>query len=141
MYFLNRSFLALSHFLFLLAGVKAWTKKYYLFSSLLFGMVVISLLNHELEEIYHYNDNTAIEWFEKSFSFSLIVGAIIQFHNYFDLQIVTLFILSLLAFFIGRFVYSSSHRTYIVSHSLWHLGSGYALLRLIEKLPKNTFIF
>ena len=141
MFFLNRSFLALSHFVFLLAGIHAWRKKYYLFSSLLFGMVVVSLLNHELEEIYHYNDTTAIEWFEKSFSFSLIVASIIQFHDYFDAEIVTLFTLSLVAFFIGRFAYISSHEMYVVIHSFWHLGSGYALLKLLDKLPTNTFIF
>ena len=124
--------LQFSHIIFFYAAYKAWKKKYYLFSCVLLGMLVISISTHYLEELYKYNDNTFIEWFEKAYALTTLIFSIIIFRKYFTLEIISYFLISTVFFIMSRNYYLKTHENYLLYHTVWHLGSGYALLKLIE---------
>jgi hypothetical protein len=124
--------LQVSHVVFFYAAYKAWKKKYYLFSCILLGMIVISIATHYLEELYNYNDETIVEWLEKAYALTTLIFAIVIFRKFFKFEIVCYFLIATVFFFVSRRMYVTRHNNYLVYHTVWHLGSGYALLKLID---------
>jgi hypothetical protein len=130
--------LQFSHVIFFYAAYRAWKKRYYLFSSVLLGLLVVSIATHHLEELYKYNDNTLIEWFEKAYALTALILSIIIFRKYFTLEVIFLFLISIGFFLVSRNMYLINHKHYLVYHTVWHVGSGFALLRLVENAKINN---
>jgi hypothetical protein len=130
--------LQFSHVIFFYAAYNAWKKRYYLFSCVLLGLLVISIATHHLEEIYNYNDNTFIEWFEKAYALTTLILSIIIFRKFFTPDVFCLFFISIVIYLLSRNMYLTSHKHYLVYHTIWHIGSGFALLRLIENAKVNN---
>jgi len=125
-----------SHALYLYAAVVAWTKKYYSYSAAMFGMVAFSLVNHRIEEVYN-DDKSLFEWFEKTSVLTVALLTTIQFRSNIDAASWALLSASLLLFLIARKAYYTpgGKDEYFLAHTVWHLGTGFVIIRIVEAAP------
>ena len=133
----SRWVLQASHLLYIYAAVKAWNKGYRKYSSLLAFMIFVSLLNHREESKHGYTPHSdALEWFEKTIVLITFTAGAVQFRGSIDLASWVLLLVSALFFLVGHTsYYSGEMRAYTAAHTLWHLGTGYALLKVISNAP------
>jgi hypothetical protein len=121
--------LEFSHVFYFWAAIVAWRKGYILYSIILFLTVTVSMINHYVEQT---NDATALEWFEKTVVIIMATYTIVAFRTKIDSISWVIFAISLVCFTIGHSTYEHQERyTYLIAHTLWHLGTGYAILRTI----------
>lgn len=124
-----------SHIFYLVAASRAWKKGYHAFAIALFAMVAVSMINHAAER--SASDTSALEWFEKTTVIFVGTFALAQFAATIDAVAWALLGGSLVFFMIGHSAYYQTSRMgeYYAAHTLWHLGTGYALLRVVESAP------
>ena len=126
----------ISHLFYFLAATLAWEKGYKPFSLALFAMITVSMINHRAEEIYG-DDTSALEWFEKTVVISVGTFAAIQFRDHVDIASWTILGFSIIFFAIGNSsFYAGRKREYLTAHTIWHLGTGFAILRIVKSAPK-----
>lgn len=131
-----------SHIFYFLAAIGAWNKGYKGFSLVLFAMIAISLMNHRAEQVYGI-DASALEWFEKIVVIVTSTYGAVIFRESVDRTSWLLIGASILFFIIGHAEYSlpNGKGAYISAHTLWHLGTGYALMRIVSTAPTNPSSF
>jgi hypothetical protein len=125
-----------SHLFYFLSAISAWNKGYKGFSIVLFTMIAVSLVNHRAEQIYNI-DSSALEWFEKIVVIITGTYAALLFREYIDATSWLLLGGSIVFFIIGAQEYYRPHgeTAYISAHTMWHLGTGFAILRIISSAP------
>lgn len=132
--------LQFSHVFYFLAALMAWRKGYRAFALALFVMIVVSMVTHRQEEISKttYADTSALEWFEKTTVIFVATYSAVQFNHYIDITSWVLLAFSAIFFIFGHTSYYSGRvREYLTAHTVWHLGTGLAILRVIKATPHN----
>ena len=131
-------FLQASHVLYFVAALGAWNKGYRGFSLALFAMIAVSLANHRYEQIRGV-DASALEWFEKTLVIITGIYGAILFREYIDRTTWLILGGSIILFWIGHIEYYqvNGDRAYTFAHTLWHISTGFAILRIISNAPNN----
>lgn len=134
-------FLQSSHALYVLASIKAWQKGYRGFSIFLTVMIALSLINHTREQMHPYSNalsNEVVEWMEKLYVGATIAYAAIEFRRFIS-QSNWIFIgICLFVYFYSDLQYYLKNMfSYVIFHSLWHLGTGSILIRIIDASPQK----
>jgi len=127
--------LQLSHVFYFIAGILAWQKGYKPFAVALFAMIVVSMVNHRAEQL-HNIDSSALEWFEKTVVLAVGTFGAIQFRDNVDLTTWAILGFSIIFFVIGNNSYFSGRsQEYLTAHTLWHVGTGISILRIVRSAP------
>ena len=127
-----------SHVFYFLAAIMSWEKGYRAFSLALFIMIAVSMVNHRSEERATSTniDTSALEWFEKSVVIGVATFAAVQFNTYIDITSWILLGFSASFFILGHTsYYAGRQKEYLTAHTIWHLGTGLAILRIIRATP------
>jgi hypothetical protein len=131
--------LQFSHVFYFLAATMAWEKGYKAFSLALFLMIAVSMITHRSEEVSKttYVDTSALEWFEKSVVIGVATFSAVQFNTYIDITSWILLGFSAAFFVLGHTsYYAGRQKEYLTAHTIWHLGTGLAILRVIKATPR-----
>ncbi len=125
--------LQVSHLVYLFSALLAWQKGYKLFSLLLFGMIIVSIANHYVQETLML-ENPLLEYFEKTLVVGVFITTAIQFRPYIRYTWI-LFILSFIFFLVGNISYYSvgGRNEYFIYHTIWHFGTGLVLYRILQR--------
>lgn len=131
-----------SHLFYFIAATIAWNKGYKGFSIALFVMIAVSLINHRAEELFN-DDASALEWFEKIVVIVTGTYGAVIFREHIDVQSWLILSLSIIFFCIGSLEYyrPGAKNNYIFAHTLWHIGTGYAIVRIVSAAPNNISSF
>ena len=114
----------------------AWKKGYTAFSLTLFVMIAVSMINHRSEEELGIIDTSALEWFEKTVVVGVATYAAVQFNGNIDIASWIILGFSAGFFILGHTsYYSGRQKEYLTAHTVWHLGTGLAILRIIQATP------
>ena len=125
--------LQLSHLIYLFSAAIAWNKGYRRFSLLLYGMIIVSIMNHYVQETLK-QQNFMLEIVEKCFVIAVFIATAIQFRPYIRYTWI-LFFLSFIFFIVGNSSYYSvgASKEYFLFHTIWHFGTGYVLWKIIDR--------
>lgn len=128
--------LEFSHLFYFLGALLAWKKGYIAYSLVLFLTLLVSIVNHYVEQ---FNDASALEWFEKTVVIIMATYTLVGFRLYIDSIGWGVLAISVLCFCIGHSSYYLQEKNaYLIAHTLWHLGTGYVVLRTIQNAPDNV---
>jgi uncharacterized oligopeptide transporter (OPT) family protein len=102
----------------------------------MFAMVGLSLVNHRIEEVYN-DDRSVYEWLEKTSVATVAIATILQFRSQIDSFSWVFLSISLLLFLYAHKAYylPGKKGEYIFSHTIWHLGTGVVIVRIIDNAP------
>jgi len=128
-----------THALYVVAAAKAWGKGYRGFSVFLSVMIGISLLNHRQEQLHPYQRTSRLEIFERLYVLGTSAYAAIQFREYIGWKNWTLLGLASIFYVSGDVdYYKREMSAYVALHSVWHLVTGWVLIRIVDAAPINS---
>ena len=128
-----------SHALYVVASIKSWNKGYRAYSLFLNVMIVLSMVNHNQEQLFPYSKQKSIEfveWFEKMYVYATILYSSLQFRNHISWKNWVFLILCLGIYYFSNVEwYLKNMFSYVLLHTIWHLGTGLILIRIIDESP------
>jgi len=131
-----------THAFYIVAAAKAWNKGYRGFSLFLSFMIIVSMLNHRQEQMNPFQKISSLEIFERGYVLGTALFAAIQFRQYIGWENWILLGLALVFYVRGdEDYYKREMNSYVGLHSVWHVLTGWVIIRIVDASPIHTSFF